>query len=325
MPKVSNIVNRSRLAKLGVIRLGSKDSTGKPKEIGHFIINTETAIAERARQIYGSSPTSLDVSFYSDRVDEMYRCTYQKWGRSKKNGTPHLACEGNGQEAVASEGAGVEKQVTCPCPALGRDCKKTTVIKLLLPKISMTGYFILATKSENNAQTIQTGIELVYRITGGLSMRPLRLTRTEGFAEVNGFKIKKYFLALTLDEEAWERANAKRDALPHASSDGQRQQLERIKPVIPPFEENSTRARIEEERRQTKGRAMVREKIKLHIKHPDAEKALETYACSHFDKASFEELTADQLLELWHKIDPKKEMLGEIFRMLKPHCSIRSA
>lgn len=33
-------------------------------------------------------------------------------------------------------------------------------------------------------------------------------------------------------------------------------------------------------------------------------------------KASFNELTADQLLELWHKIDPKKEMLGEIFRML---------
>jgi hypothetical protein len=37
---------------------------------------------------------------------------------------------------------------------------------------------------------------LVLRATGGLIMRPFRLIRKEGFAELNKAKVKKYYISL---------------------------------------------------------------------------------------------------------------------------------
>ncbi|MBI5634750.1 MAG: hypothetical protein HZA15_14880 [Nitrospirae bacterium] len=272
MHKIDNIMNRPRLPKLGVVRLGTRDVNGKPTEIKHFMIDTDPAIAQKTREIYGEAPTVIDVAFYTDAIDEAYRCTYQRWGKSIKKGTPYLACEGNGQVAIESNG-GVDKERLCPCPALGKDCKKTTVLKILLPKISLTGYFILATKSESNAQTIQTAIDLVYRMTGGLIMRPLRLMRTEGYAEVNGFKVKKYFLALIFDETAWKETRVQKREIENDKmlENAEKKPLMQIRPVVPPFEEDSTRASIYEEKRLKTGRAKLKEKIKLCIKDPRAE------------------------------------------------------
>jgi len=62
--------------------------------------------------------------------------------------------------------------------------------------------------------------------------------------------------------------------------------------------------------RRQRGREIVREKIKLRIMHPHAVKSLEEYACRTFGKAMFDELTAAELLELWHAIDNSRVWLA---------------
>jgi hypothetical protein len=138
MHRVSSIVNRPRLPRLGVVRLGTRDGSGRRVECGHFIIDPEDSdIKSRAREVYGEAPSSIEITFYTDDLSEVFRCTYQRWAKDKK-GVPYLLCEGNGTVAIE---APTDRERPCPCHFLGRECRKTTVLRFLLPKVSMTGYW----------------------------------------------------------------------------------------------------------------------------------------------------------------------------------------
>ena len=300
--RIPNITNTPRLNKAGVIRLGIREN-GKPREVGHFIFDIDDPdLSRKAHKIYGEYPRAIDIVFFSDRLEDIFRCTLQRWGKSRK-GTPYLLCEGNGLAAV-SEGEGKE----CPCDALrNRECRKTTVIKFLIPNITMAGYFLLATKSEYSAQLIETALKLVQRSTGGIIMRPFTLKRTEGYAEVNAVKTKKYFVSLEAHQ-----------AVPNIDSDqvGQiRKQGEHdiASATWLNSEDRELSLKRLQQHRVEKGRAMLKHKVRLIIANKHAETALEEYACKKYNAPSFDDVRVEQLLELWHAMEDDRDVVQKIY------------
>lgn len=298
--RVSNIVNQPKLCKVGTIRLGEKQN-GTPTETGHFIIDIESdpMLAARAKELYGEKPNSIDITLYSDNPDDCYRCTYQMWGAGNK-GTAVLKCEGNGVEAYDNAG----QRKTCPCDNLGKKCRKTTILRFLIPSITMGGYFMLSTRSEHNARVIDTTIQLVQKATGGLVMRPMRLVRTEGVANINGIVTKKYFLSLLWtggmnSASATIETTAMTESAPAAIEYSQ----EDSTPTAPDIE------------RVIKGREKVKEKLKEFVKGPFVERALEVYACERYGRQSFNDLTVEDLLDLWRSIAKGNGSTGGIYNI----------
>ena len=311
-PRVSNIVNEPKLIRLGTIRLGIKKD-GKITEIEHFVLDIEDQdIKEKAITIYGKKPKELDITFFTDNMSEVFQCKYQRWGKSKK-GTSYLICEGNGDEAYDSEG----NPQNCPCSFLGKECKKTTVLKFLIPRASMGGYFILSTRSEHNARVFETTLNLVLKATGGLTMQMLKMKRTEGYSTVNGIKTKKYYVSLVWDkglDEIETLTNGSRSLIAYS---------EPIEPIDDPQQENAdipeqssiqTPSSDDSDRVQH-GRRKVIEKLNQHVKGPYSEEALKLYACQRYSVISFDYLSVDELLELWHGLDKDYGMVHEIYRI----------
>lgn len=300
--RVANIINRPKLSKIGAVRLGVKGEGGKMTEVNYFVLDIQDKdVLARAQAAYGKEPATLDIAFFSDDVNDVYSCTYQKWSKSVK-GTPILDCEGNGVEAVDMKG----QHKTCPCPELGKKCNKVTVIKFLLPKVSMGGYFMLSTRSEHNARVIDTTIQLVSKATGGLTMRMLKMNRVEGFITVNGMKTKKQFISLVWDKGI--------DDMQMVDNDGGTHPLEltheESEMSTPNFEDCATEKSDGETihtsstdmERIIKGRAKVKEKLHEIVNTPEADKALEAYACRKYGVETFDMLSIDNLLDLWHSL-----------------------
>lgn len=306
MQEVQSIMNQPSLSRIGVIRLGVKDARGRSQEVGHFIFDIEDSeLREKAFSFYGQKPTTLDITFFSDVIDDIFRCTLQRWGKSK-TGTPYLVCEGDGNTAI-SEGA----KRPCPCSAIEtKECRKTTVLKFLIPGISIGGYFRLATKSKHSAPDIQTALRLVRETTRGLIMRPFKLRRTEGYAKINGIKMKKYFVSLECHGALPAAVLDSKEPVSHGAP-----VIRQCPPLLPPFTGDQFSISYRNEKRLRRGRRMVKEKIKLFIMNPHSESALENYAIQYFKKASFNDLTVEELLELWHDIEDKPETVGRIYEL----------
>jgi hypothetical protein len=287
-----------------------KDGSGWPQEVGHFILDIEdNNLRSNAQALYGDKPKVLDITFFSDRIEDVFRCTLQRWVKDKQ-GISRLLCEGTGTEAI--EGG---RMRLCPCPALGSGCQKKTVLKFLIPRLTIGGYFLLATRSDNNADNIETGLKLIKRTTGGLIMREMSLKRTEGYATVNGVRTRKFYVALEGHYAVPAITAAAVPAVkPQEGTPAAGQSVAGMTSLgtllRPP--DACTLAR-QEELRLRDGRHKVREKIRLFIMEPGAEAAAEKYACIRFSKKCFEDLSVDQLLELWHSIDDDETTLGDIY------------
>jgi hypothetical protein len=288
-----------------------RDESGRPCEKGYFILDIrDKALTQKAERLYGKNPASLNITFFSNNLADIFKSTLQRWGTSKK-GVPYLMCEGNRQLAT-SEG----KTTTCPCNYFGRECRRKTTLKFLIPDISLFGFFLLTTKSEHSADEIATQLALASRLPQGLIMQPFRLRRTEGFAQVNGIKTKKYYVSLEAREpKHMTPAGAPEASMPEVSFEGH-QQESYLPSAFVSREGMLAEARREQARMQD-GRNKVKGKLRCYIMDPNAEKALEEYACHRFNKASFDDLTRIELLELWHDISDKSVAVEEIFTLSK--------
>jgi hypothetical protein len=138
-------------------------------------------------------------------------------------------------------------------------------------------------------------------------MSEVRLKRTEGYATVNGVRTRKFYIALEghlTMVPAIIAAAVPAAVKPYEETLAMGQRVAGMTSLgtllRPP--DACTLAR-QEELRLRDGRGKVREKIRLFIMEPGAEAAAEQYACIWFSKKSFEDLSVDQLLELWHSID----------------------
>lgn len=316
-----NSNNNARLPRIGIIRLGRRDAGGKATEVDHFLFDIqEQTIKDRIFEVYGQEPKSLDITFHTDDLDTVYTCEYQYWGY--KQGKSYLKCSGDGMTAVEF---GKKEVRSCSCRLMGNTCRQKTIIRFLIPKVTLGGTFLLVTKSQHSI--IETTLKMAQR-SGSLTKRKFKLLRTEGFATVNKFKVKKCFLALVLDEatgSATERSNCQ-------SSEKKREEnlpkeIETTITMTPISSiiaggglvlwDDATLVARQEEIRKEKGREKVLRKLKLIIKDHGAEAALKAYACERFARGSYKELTVQELLILWHDIDERRrEVIKDIYNRI---------
>ncbi len=66
-------------------------------------------LRNRGKVIYGDKPEVLNIAFFSNTIEDVFRCTYNRWVDNK--GVSRLLCEGNGVEAVERG-----QKRSCPCP-----------------------------------------------------------------------------------------------------------------------------------------------------------------------------------------------------------------
>ncbi len=139
-----------------------------------------------------------------------------------------------------------------------------------------------------------------------------QLRRTTGYADVNGVRVKKYYVALLP-----LKVLAETDKTPAAAAVNKAEKsgaLTSIREILKP-PDAATFVR-QQEKQLRERRRKVREKIKVHIMEPGADEALQLYACARFSKVRYEDLTADQLQELWYAIDDDENTVGDIYSIL---------
>ena len=310
LTKISSIITPPRLSRLGVVRLGISLPGGKAKEVGHFIIDAGGELAEQVKNFQGGEPKELDITFYAESIDEIYRSTYQKWKPGKEG--PLLLCEGNGESAIEYTG----RQRSCPCPQMGKECVRKTVLRFLIPELSLNGYWVMVSKSEHSDRAIRGTLEVALR-SGGLLMRPFKLIREAGYASVAGRKVKKYFVKLTIAEPQERKGETERPAsadvgalvvpvrgLLQGRVDGQGAE------AVGKVANRIMRDRLLEEKRNK-----VVEKLKLSIRDHRGVAALAVYASVRFRRERFEDLPIEELFELWHDLS-KDEVVNEIARLM---------
>ena len=147
-------------------------------------------------------------------------------------------------------------------------------------------------------------------------MRPFRLIRKEGFAELNRAKVKKYYISLQ-ENGALEASVVPRAVEPPLkAANPEMTSIGEILPASLNLVPNSDASQYHERKRLEEGRKKVKEKIKAFSVNPRAQEALEEYVCERF-KRPFEELTVSELLRLWHEIGEEPTVRTELLRSIK--------
>jgi hypothetical protein len=188
-------LRRPRLPRLGIIRLGYKETRKRPdgseytfpRAADHFVLDDAPSVA----QIYGEQPTVLEPVFLPlDNEDIVashnLRMYTQTWG---------LVCIGDGRTArrqvdpdrlrATGEAAPADKNtkrpemrtVNCPCPYLeSGDCRETLYLYVMLPKVPGVGVWQISTGSANSIRNLQGSMAMVRAIAGGITNVPLKLS-----------------------------------------------------------------------------------------------------------------------------------------------------
>ncbi len=92
---IKGFETRQRIPRLGKIRLGVKKRNANgaeyPVKTDYFVCKDAPDIAA----IYGETPRSLEVEFYSDDIDEIFPCWMKQYGTGGA-----LRCLGDGERAI---------------------------------------------------------------------------------------------------------------------------------------------------------------------------------------------------------------------------------
>ena len=181
---VGNVTGLMRLKRLGKIRLGIKkkhaqtgreypsaiDQDGQP--IDYFVIPPEIT------DVTGEKPKVLDAMFVSNDPEEVYQEKLAMYGSATG-----LKCHGNGQTAMRRNEAGQWEPHTCPCPNLKTDanpkgsCTAQGHLMVVLPAVSMWGYFQITTHSLYARAGILSSLKQLQNTVGRIAYIPLKLSR----------------------------------------------------------------------------------------------------------------------------------------------------
>ncbi len=183
--EVGNVSGLMRLKRLGKIRLGIKkrhaqtgkeypsaiDSDGNP--IDYFVIDKDLqdALGEK-------KPKVIECIFASNDPEEVYQEKLALYGN-----TTGLKCHGNGQVAMRRQENGQWLERKCPCEFLKTDdnpkgqCTAQGHLMVVIPKVSMWGYFQLTTHSIYARAGILSSLKQLQETVGRIAFIPLRLSR----------------------------------------------------------------------------------------------------------------------------------------------------
>jgi len=181
---VGNVSGLMRLKRLGKIRLGIKKKSAKTGQeypsaidmdgqpIDYFVVPPEIV------EFTGEKPKVLDAMFVSNDPEEVYQEKLAMYGS-----TTGLKCHGDGQTALRRNESGQWEPMKCPCPFLKTDanpkgsCTAQGHLMVVLPKVSMWGYFQITTHSLYARAGILSSLKQLQQTIGRIAYIPLKLSR----------------------------------------------------------------------------------------------------------------------------------------------------
>ena len=193
------------LPRIGKIRLGLKVGNAKggsyPTETEYFVCSPEV------QEVYGETPTELDVLLPSNEKADVVRSKYAMYGSGAG-----LKCHGNGEEAERYDEKTKDwKPRTCPCEFLKSDenpkgsCTAKTSLMVMLPLVSMGGCYQITTGSAAATKNINSSIDLIRFLTGGrIAFLPMKLRRVPTEMTHEGHKRTHYIMSLVLNA-TWQQ------------------------------------------------------------------------------------------------------------------------
>lgn len=207
---VPGFTDRKALPKLGKIRLGvtkTKDGREYPSEVDYFVFDPDEAITpderksliERFHARYGERAVILDnVVFASVDREEAFSQSIEWWGQGKR------LCHGDGEEAERLDRSTGEWRPHEPCANSGqcpewnsgKQCQFITRLRVMLPEISMAGYFQLDTGSKYSSANLRDCINLLELLFGQIHGIPLTLARVPQKIEFEGKANTHYIVHL---------------------------------------------------------------------------------------------------------------------------------
>ncbi len=192
---VGNVEGLIQIQRLGKIRLGIKKKSAQsgnefPSETEHFVCPPEVTA------VYGDTPTQLDAMFPSDDENEIYQEKLAMYGTSQG-----LKCHGDGTKAERkNEQTGDWEPVKCPCPNLKShenpkgQCSPQAHLKVILPKVSMWGYYQITTRSMYARGGILGAIDRMRSTLGRIAGIPIKLVRLPKEITPKGGKKKTHHI-----------------------------------------------------------------------------------------------------------------------------------
>lgn len=211
--EVAGVSDRQGMPRIGKLRLGEKGISARgaayPKEIDYFRIDPDAGLLPEERQriiekfsrLYGERPTVLtDVFFPADSRPFVFPNSLEAWVRTEA-GSKRI-CSGNGVEATRLDMAtGTWNPIQCchvaDCEifAAGR-CKLISRLRILLPRVTLAGYFQVDTSSKSSTANILDLINQLERLFGRLTSIPLVLSREPKAITYEGKATTHYILHL---------------------------------------------------------------------------------------------------------------------------------
>lgn len=193
-----------RLVELGRIRLGDKGSKGEPRKLTSFRLTSASRHhLEAAAKVYGGAvrpwtgapdegyfellTTSAQLDILIPPTLSAYSQFYELWDA----GGCQRRCDG--EVELISGGA-------CVCDPDQRDCKVTTRVSVMLPKVPGLGVWRLETHGWNAAASLPSTLDLLG--TGGRgSFIPavLRLEQRSSKRKENGRTLTRRFVVPVID------------------------------------------------------------------------------------------------------------------------------
>ena len=204
--EIGNVSGLMRLKRLGKIRLGIKkknaqsgkeypsaiDETGQT--IDYFVVPPEIA------EVTGARPKVLDAMFVSNDPEEVYQEKLALYGS-----TTGLKCHGNGQVAMRRNEVGQWEERTCPCDFLKSEsnpkgsCTAQAHLMVVLPKVSMWGYFQITTHSLYARAGILSSLKQLQQTIGRIAYIPLKLSRAPQDITHDGMAKTHYIVGFVPD------------------------------------------------------------------------------------------------------------------------------
>lgn len=187
---VNGVTDRVGMPRIGKLRLGEKgiarSGNSYPKETDYFRCDPEASLAGDERQeliakftaLYGEQPKKLtDVYFPTDEREFVFPNALESWKKNKR------FCHGNGVTASRLDfTTGEYTELACchvaECPIMqAGDCKLVSRLRILLPSVTLAGYWQIDTSSQASTGNVLDAINQLHRMFGRLTSIPLVLSR----------------------------------------------------------------------------------------------------------------------------------------------------
>ena len=214
---IKGLSERTKIPRLGKIRLGVKGEKGYPQAVDYFVVNADKSTSEEAAKnfhaVYGDKPKTLDIILVGNDIDKIFPQFY------KRHGKTGLMCKGDGEVAHAIDPKTGEI-VEGPCK--GPECKFAKENKcgpvgslyVILYKVKGVGVWQLDTGSVNSIIQLNSSLKMIASLTGGrLSGIPMKLIIKPMDVEIkdgNGQRTKKTIYTVDLAfNQSFEEVMAK--------------------------------------------------------------------------------------------------------------------